>query len=191
MKTPIWITVIFAAMVLAQWIVPGSMIYDSQEIITKGVPLKFKCEPVDPNDPFRGKYITLDFDIRQFTVDSSQQFEQRSDVIAVLKNDSAGFAVIADIRKQPPEGDELYLKLPINYMSNMNKSTELYFDIPFTRFYMEEYKAPAAETLYQQGVADTTGNTYALVYVYKGNARIRDVMVRDTSVLKRLGVSGN
>lgn len=191
MKTPIWITVIFAAMVLAQWIIPGSMIYESQQILTKGVPLKFKCAPVDPNDPFRGKYITLDFDIRQFTVDSSHHFEQGAEVIATLKNDSAGFAVIADLSKQTPQGNEPFLKLPISYMSNMNNTTEIYFDIPFTRFYMEEYKAPTAETLYQQSVADTSGNTYALVYVYKGNARIRDVFVRDTSVLERLRVRGN
>jgi uncharacterized membrane-anchored protein len=191
MKTPIWITVIFAAMVLAQWIVPGSMIYDSQEILSQGVPLKFKCAPVDPNDPFRGKYITLDFAIRQFSVDSSRHFEEGTDVIAVLKIDSAGFAVIDDVRKDAPVNNEPFLKLPINYISGMDKTTELNFNIPFSRFYMEEYKAPAAETLYQQGVSDTTGNTYALVYVYKGNARIRDVFVRDTSVLKRLRVSEN
>ena len=189
MKTPIWIILLFAAMVLVQWIVPGSMIYDSQQIITKGVPLKFKCAPVDPNDPFRGKYITLDFAIRQFTVDSSLDFQQGTDVIAILKNDSSGFAVIDDVRKEPPANNEPFLKLPISYINNIDKTTELNFNIPFSRFYMEEYKAPAAETLYQQGVADTTGNTYALVYVYKGNARIRDVFVRDTSVLERLGVS--
>ncbi len=191
MKTSLWIATLFGAMVLAQWIIPGSMIYDSQQVLNKGVPLKFKCAPVDPNDPFRGKYITLDFDIRQFTVDSSHHFEQGAEVFATLKNDSGGFAVIADLRQQTPQGNEPFLKLPINYMSNMNKTTELYFTIPFSRFYMQEYKAPVAETLYQQGVADTSGNTYALVYVYKGNARIRDVFVRDTSVLERLKISGN
>jgi uncharacterized membrane-anchored protein len=190
MKTPIWIAILFAAMVLAQWIVPGSMIYDSQEIITKRVPLKFKCTPVDPNDPFRGKYITLDFDIRQFSVDSSRCFQERSDVIAVLKIDSSGFAVFDDVRKDAPSNSEPFLKLPISYISNIDKTTELNFNIPFNRFYMEEYKAPVAEALYWQGVSDTIGNTYALVYVYKGNARIKDVFVRDTSILDRLGVRG-
>ncbi len=51
--------VLFAVMCLAQWIVPGKMVYDSENTIAEGTLYKFKTAPVDPSDPLRGKYVTL------------------------------------------------------------------------------------------------------------------------------------
>ena len=63
------IMVLFAVMCLAQWIVPGKMVYDSENTIAEGTLYKFKTAPIDPSDPMRGKYITLKFqeNFLQFT----------------------------------------------------------------------------------------------------------------------------
>ena len=51
----------FILMVLAQLYVPASMIFQKERVITQGTAYKFRTAPIDPNDPFRGKYITLSF----------------------------------------------------------------------------------------------------------------------------------
>lgn len=202
-----WMILLFAAMVLAQWWVPVGMISGSNKILDEGTPMKFRCAPVDPNDPFRGKYIVLEFDIARFEMDTSHGFERGQEVYITFQKDSLGFDRIKEINADPVKLKGPYLKTTIDYI-NRNNSFELIdqidttdvagknlnkvemdvisFDLPFRRFYLEETKAPQAEDLYRKGVNDTTGNTYGLVYLLKGEARIKDVMIRDTSVLERL-----
>jgi uncharacterized membrane-anchored protein len=63
----------FALMVVAQFYVPISMITESEDILSEGTPYKFRTAPIDPNDPFRGKYITLSFKENFCTVSDKNQ----------------------------------------------------------------------------------------------------------------------
>ncbi|HUR30287.1 MAG TPA: GDYXXLXY domain-containing protein, partial [Saprospiraceae bacterium] len=56
----------FAIMVLVQLYVPASMIMESEKVLKEGKEFKFKTAPVDPTDPFRGKYVELNFDAINF-----------------------------------------------------------------------------------------------------------------------------
>ena len=202
-----WMILLFAAMVLAQWWVPVGMISGSNKILDEGTPMKFRCAPVDPNDPFRGKYIVLEFDIARYEMDTSHGFESGQQVYISFIKDSLGFDVIKDVSADPLELKGSYLTTTIDYINrsntfevidqidsadvsggNLNKveMDAISFDLPFRRFYLEESKAPEAEDLYRTGISDTTGNTYGLVYLLNGEARIKDVIIRDTSVLERL-----
>ena len=58
--------VLFVLVALAQLYVPAKMIWDQEDVLKNGSEYKFKTDPVDPNDPFRGKYITLSFDNNTF-----------------------------------------------------------------------------------------------------------------------------
>jgi uncharacterized membrane-anchored protein len=202
-----WMILLFAAMVLAQWWVPVGMISGSNKILDEGTPMKFRCAPVDPNDPFRGKYIVLEFDIARYEMDTSHGFERGQEVYITFQKDSSGFDRIKEINADPERSKGPYLKATIDYI-NRNNSFELIdqvdstddegknlnrvemdvisFDLPFRRFYLEESKAPMAEDIYRTGISDTTGRTYGLVYVLNGEARIKDVIIRDTSILERL-----
>jgi uncharacterized membrane-anchored protein len=195
MKKIIWLLPLFIMMVLAQWFIPGSMIYGSQQVLKKGTPMKFKCQPIDPNDPFRGKYIVLNFDIARHVVYTEHNFKIGQEVYLELGEDSLGFAKIRKIQASLPSANKVFLKAKIDYISfeqglngynDNNKIYEISFDIPFSRFYLEETKAPKAENLYREGVTDTTGRTYGLVYLLNGEARIKDVFIRDTSIYKLL-----
>jgi uncharacterized membrane-anchored protein len=53
---------LFALTCLAQWFVPAQMIYDQEQVLREGKTYHFKTAPIDPSDPFRGKYITLSFE---------------------------------------------------------------------------------------------------------------------------------
>lgn len=177
----------FGLMVLAQWWVPVEMILGSQRILEEGHPLKFRCAPVDPTDPFRGRYIVLDFEVARVEVKPEQDFGAAKEVYLVFSKDSLGFARVESVSANPPVGSPLFVKAPIAFIDTEGGRKFLNLDLPFTRFYLEETKAPIAESLYRQGVSDTLGNTYGLVYIRNGEARIGDVFIRDTSILKRLG----
>jgi uncharacterized membrane-anchored protein len=190
-----WILVIFVVMVLAQWLVPAQMIYGSNEVLKRGVAMKFKCAPIDPNDPFRGKYIVLDFDMARYIIYTAHDFKIGQEVYLEIGEDSLGFAQIEKIHTAPPSANKVFLRAAIDYISyetglngynENNKIYEISFDLPFRRFYLEETKAPRAEDLYREGMSDTTGNTYGLVYLLKGEARIKDVFIRDTSIYELL-----
>ena len=62
MKT-IYIFIIFIVVGLVQLFVPANMILNEETILKSGTVYKFKTRPVDPNDPFKGKYINLNYQI--------------------------------------------------------------------------------------------------------------------------------
>ena len=107
---------LFALMVLAQLLAPSQMIYDQENILANGKLFKFKTQPVDPNDPFRGKYISLSFEQNKIFVKNSTNFHEGETVFVKLKTDTNGFAKITSISKTEPAEDLDYLKLKINYL---------------------------------------------------------------------------
>ena len=172
---------LFVLMCLAQWLVTGKMIYNSEKVIDEGTTYKFKTQPIDPSDPFRGKYITLNFDATSIVLDNSGHWESGEEVYVTFTSDSAGFAKASGIFKEPPDS-ETYLKTSVNYI-NTYQHFEVFFNIPFDRFYLEESKASQAEQLYWQAESDTTQVAYGLVTIGKGRAVLTDVMINDKSVV--------
>jgi uncharacterized membrane-anchored protein len=190
-----WLILVFGLMVAAQWWVPVGMITGSNRILEEGTPMKFRCAPVDPNDPFRGKYIVLRFDIEHFLADTTLKLKVGQTVYLTFKEDSVGFAQNEKVSVVPPSSNQIFLKTKVTYIGKFGVLEDLVkdpskwyidLDIPFNRFFLEETKAPQAENLYNTGISDTTGNTYGLVYLLNGEARIKDVIIRDTSILERL-----
>jgi uncharacterized membrane-anchored protein len=192
MKNKSILIVVFLIVALAQLFVPVNMILNSEEVIKKGVEYKFKVAPIDPNDPFRGKYVTLSFDANTYFYNDSI-FSRDQQVYVVLTTDNEGYAAIDFLSLSQPVDNSDYVKAKINYVYN-NKGVEgkykLRVDYPFTRFYMEESKAPAAESYYWRAARDSTQDTYALVSVKDGDAVLKDVLINDIS-LKELTETGN
>ena len=172
---------LFVVMCIAQWLIPGKMIYDSETVIIEGTSYKFKTQPIDPSDPFRGKYITLNFDATSIVLADSGRWENGEDVYITFMSDSTGFAKASGIFREPPDS-EAFLKTSVNYI-NSYEQFEVFFNIPFDRFYLEESKASQAEQLYWQAQSDTTQVAYGLVTIGKGQAVLTDVMINDKSVV--------
>lgn len=175
----------FILMVVAQWIVPAKMIIDSQAVLTEGELYKFKTQPIDPSDPFRGKYVVLRFDIEQVETDTLKQFNSGQEVYAQLNKDANGFVVISDLYTETPEVlDNSILKTTVGYAWPVEGKQRVSLRLPFDRFYLEESKAPVAEEVYWDAQRDTTQITYALVRVHKGKAIIENVMINDRPILE-------
>jgi len=171
----ILVILLFAIMCIAQLAVPGKMIWDSEWVAHHGTPYKFQTRPVDPSDPFRGKYITLQF-LADHVYDTASWTSGES-VNVVFTADSSGFATIERITREKPQGP--YLHTTITYVDS---GYEVHIDLPFDRFYMEESKATPAEHVYSDAARDTARVCYGLVRIDEGRAVITDVMINDRSI---------
>lgn len=180
----LWKWYALGAMVLAQWVVPLQMIGNSEAILKKGTAFRFECAPIDPNDPFRGKYIVLNFTLANYITDTADAFIHGQQVYAVLGTDSGGYARIQALEiKQPAAGH--YLATKVDYTNTYDGVHTVVLDIPFSRYYLDEFDAPKAEEKYREGTQSSTA--YAEVYLYKGQARIKEVVVDGKPLAQWLG----
>jgi len=175
--------VAFPIMCLAQWFVPGKMIYDQEAVLHTGTVYKFKTQPIDPTDPFRGSYITLYFEARSVEVNDPKEWAMGEKVFVILKNDSAGYAQIDHLSKTKPEGRD-YIETTVEYVTEYQAPYTVNLALPFERFYLEESKAPEAERVYWEAARnDSAQVAYALVSIQNGNAALKDVMINDRSIV--------
>lgn len=181
MKNKAWWIGLMSLGILAQWWVPGQMIWQQEMLFSEGKAFKFKTAPVDPYDPFRGKYIWLDFEAADFEMAEPAAFVYDEQVYVSIENDSLGFARISAVTRAEPLDTEHYFKANVSTSSNRNsKSIGLRF--PFGNFYMEESKAYEAEVLHREAARDTASVTYALVFIKNGRAGLANVFVDDVPI---------
>lgn len=166
----------FILVALVQLAIPGKMIWNREKILEIGKEFHFQTAPIDPTDPFRGKYIILTYLENSFTVEDQRDWYEGEDIYLILKNNIKGLATIESVTKEKPDEKTDYLKVKLDFISG-NIVKELHFTYPFDRFYMEESKAYAAEHLYFEYQNDTTKTTYAVVRIKNGNAVLEDVMI--------------
>lgn len=183
---------VFIVVVIAQLFIPAKMIYSSMIVLKKGVEFKFKVRPIDPNDPFRGKYIVLDFEAIDFTTYDSI-WHKNQDIMVFVEKDEDGFAMIKNVLpghlQDNYEGElnEDYncvnAKVAYVYYNYHNEGEHLLrVKYPFTRFYMEESKAYPAEKLYRDAMRDSTITAYAIVNLKLGEAVLDDVQIDGISI---------
>ncbi len=175
------ITIGFILTCLAQLFIPAKMIMDQEDVLKTGTEYKFRTRPIDPNDPFRGKYITLDFQDNAFPVKDKNDWKRQESVFVELTTNEEGFAKINNVTKTEPENPE-YISATISYVNSRQNDHELIIDYPFDRYYMEESKAKPAEETYREANRDTTQITYALVHVKNGEAVLKDVVIDGKSI---------
>lgn len=180
MKTK-YLIIAFAITAVLQVFAPLKMIYDSEATERHGAEYKFRTAPIDPSDPFRGKYITLSFDLDITSVPTKDTTWLRNEPIyASLTKDSLGFAKIANVSREKPKDNADYIATTVGYYYGQ----DLHINLPFDRFYMEEGKAYDAEVAYRNFNRDsiTTKPTYALVAVKDGNAVLKNVIIDDMPI---------
>jgi uncharacterized membrane-anchored protein len=175
----------FALLVLLQLWVPASMIYNREAVLKNGNAFKFRLAPVDPNDPFRGKYIILRFEENIYREKNGIKWMDVKTAYAQLTTDSAGYAGILSLHKKKPAGSADYIKVNIS-SSNSDTSNEVFVEWPFDRYYMEETKAAAAEQVYIKSTADSSNKTYALVKVKDGDAVLENVFINNKPIASYL-----
>ncbi|MBC7172289.1 MAG: GDYXXLXY domain-containing protein [Polyangiaceae bacterium] len=140
--------------------------------LARGEPYRLALAPVDPEDPYRGRYVALRFEAELTDARPPSGIDYGDPAYAVLEAGRDGFARIRELRASPPrEGD--YLRVIVD--TTGYRGTSVTF--PFNRFFAEESLAPRVEAAY--GRNPTREQNYAIV-------RVRD----GRGVIERLVVSG-
>lgn len=172
----------FILLALVQLWVPANMIWKQESVISKGTLFQFKTAPIDPSDPFRGKYIRLQFEENQATVLGTSIWSEYEEVYATIEKGKDGFARIQMISIDPPQETKNYIQVALNMRQQVGDSTILTISYPFDRYYMEESKAYPAEIIVRESTQDSTQYTTALVHVQDGKAVLTDVQINGISI---------
>lgn len=162
--------IIYAICLLA---IPAKMILDQQAVFNEGTAYKFKCQPVDPNDPFRGKYVRLGFERIEAPVNNKQN--SSDPFYGIISLDNNGYAHVSKV-VHTYDPDEVMIELNLNYSSDSISV----FSLPFDRLYMNEDKAQSAENLYRDALRDDNQDVYAKVFISNGRFLLDDVYVDGT-----------
>ena len=92
----------FILVALVQIYVPAKIILDRAIVLNSGKEFKFKTAPIDPSDPFRGKYINLNFNDNTIEIQNKENWARGETVFVLLTTDNNGFAKIKSVSKAKP-----------------------------------------------------------------------------------------
>jgi uncharacterized membrane-anchored protein len=159
---------------LLQFGVVGWMIWRYQRIQSTGSVHRFLLEPVDPADPFRGRYLQLSFEADEVALCPFNG--QHTDRLYLsLGKDSLGFVRFAKADKEAPSSGE-YLQADVaDIYGNENGCATARLDFPFDRWYMNEKEVAAALTR-----AGT--RCWLAVRIRDGKAVAEQLYINDTAI---------
>jgi uncharacterized membrane-anchored protein len=187
----------FVLIVVAQLWVPAQMISEHEDVAANGKVLKFKTAPIDPYDAFRGKYIILNFREDKGKITQGTKKLNYGDAIFVTFKDSSGYALVESVLADEPKGNPVYVKAKVDYIDNnfiffnskkeKNTAQSIHIDYPFERYYMNEAKAPKAETAYNRTNRDAKNNVYAEIAIKNGVGVVKDVIIENVSIKDYVG----
>ena len=170
------LTGIFILAALTQFAVPLSMICKYEKVLRKGEVFRFETAPVDPNDPFRGKYVTLR--IKNDSVQNpGHSFSYGEEVFLTVEKDKDGFAYFSKASKEKPATPDYY-----KTSCEWEDTGKIHVKIGFDRYYMNEGKAPEAERRYNAGRSKDASPSWVSVRILDGTAVIEDLFINGKSV---------
>lgn len=172
--------VIFAAQLAA----PAWMIADQEITLRRGTVWKFKTRPIDPYDPFRGRYVTLAFEAETMPDPDAPEIYGGETVYGVLAEDDQGFARFARLLTEPPDDASEHLRADVSYVDTWSTETQrtVHLMLPFGRFYMNERLAPEAEAAMRRRAGDGPREAWAQVRVRNGRGVIEDLYIEGSPV---------
>lgn len=180
-------------LVIAQLVVMFFMISSKEDTLDNGVSFNFRTRPIDPADPFQGRYIRLAIEERYVPVmaedvgklDRVGKYGRRNrskdikKAYITIANDTNGFAYFLNVSFEKP-ATNCYLETKNwwycgSITSGVRQAEHMIsVDPPFNRFYMDEVKAPKAETAARRN----TTNCWVAVKVLDGKVVIDDVFIK-------------
>ncbi len=168
----------FVGVAIVQLLVPGTMIYSRETTLQHGQQVRFRTAPVDPYDPFRGRYVALQIESSTAPLPADWKLVRGQRVYVQLETDPEGFATLGQLSQEPPNST-LYLQAPIRSINNNTVRLRL----PFDRYYLEESLAPEAERAYRRHSQSTARDAYITVRLRKGQAVLEELFIAGQPIL--------
>lgn len=170
---------LIAALFIIQLAVPAYMIYEQNQILSDGVVYKFKTRPIDPYDPFRGRYVILRYDVTADPIAADDSLQKGDWVYAIIDNNDKGFATFTKLMTDEPEGGQDYIELEVAWGS---LESGYYVRVPFTRYYAQEDVAPKIEQVVWDIQDEDMDGVYVEVSVLNGKATLKELYIDDLPV---------
>lgn len=182
---------LFAAACLVQLAVPASLIAKHEQTRASGTPWKFQAAPVDPNDPFRGKYVQLRYAVERepvpFAGESFAYMHYNQRAYAELGAGPDGYARLVKLYAGRPAGVE-YIDVFTRHFPETQpgqRNAAIFVQLPFDRYYLPEAQAPEVERAYFEASRKAQANTWAEVRVRDGHAVLVDLVLDGKPVAAR------
>ena len=174
----------FVLVCVAQLAVPASLIAKHEQTRASGTPWRFQTAPVDPADPFRGRYVQLAFAVDRESVPLADPayawVDQGQRVYAELAAGPDGYARLVRVHAQRPQGvayvDAFVQHMHVEVQRVRDGSApppgppSVMLRMPFDRYYLPEARAPEVEREYWDASRKAQANTWAEVRVRDGHA---------------------
>jgi len=180
MKSAGWKWIGFICLGIFQWYILGSWIYREEKIISKGVFIKIPCRQMDPKDPFRGTYLSINPIPAQFEFEDSLQYVPNQPIwINYFQDDGEiyGFHSVQPVTEPPKM--PIYIQSRIKYVYPV-QADSLYtaiIEYPFSNLYINEKAAPHLTEEYNKALSDTTKKVYAGLFVLNGRASLEGLWI--------------
>lgn len=174
--------------IVAQLAVLGTLIRSRELVLRDGEAFRFKTRPIDPADPFQGRYVSLGFDNNFVSAANGETSAARfrETVYVRIEADPDGFARFSGWSlKKPASGAFLKTRCKgersrWDSTGRQSESPGIWIDIPFNRYYMDEAKAPRAEAVVRDAARGS--NCWAVVRILNGRAVVEDVIAKGQSL---------
>jgi uncharacterized membrane-anchored protein len=185
MKWKTLLPLLFILLVIFQLYVPASAVFNQERIHFSGTKFKMQLAPIDPNDPFRGKYIILSFKENRARLPKQGKYDAGDIVYVIMKPGKDEFLKIESISHEyeSMKSPKVCIKARIHLITESDGYKDVQLVYPFTRFYVEESKAAEIEDRYLKALSDTNTVSYGLISIYKETAAVSDVIINGESLM--------
>jgi hypothetical protein len=167
---------VFAAAVVAQWVVPLAAIWRHEQVLSRGVTVRVPCVAPDPLDMLRGRYLAVRPEQTEIPSPEGLRIGARSPVWATLEPGDDGLARIARVSVVPVAGPQV-----IRLTAVSTGSGTAMIEWPFDRLYLREPLGPAADAVAIERAA-AGQHPVAEVRLHEGRAVLVDVTYGGRSI---------
>lgn len=158
-----------AAVICAQMAVPVWMIATNETTLARGTEYRLRVEPLDPYDPFRGRYVTVS--PVDTLVSAYPDFPNDAATCYITFSREEGYDVPAWAYTHIPYGEE-YLEVSVEEVFQEEGEILVRIVYPFDRVFLNEEVAPRVESLFR----DYEGIVTLSVFVKDGMATVRTIL---------------
>ncbi len=171
---------IFLSFAMILLSVPVYLMMTSEDVLDNGNRHKLRLQAYDPFDPFRGKYLRLNYDN---TVVCDEDLSEGDAVFITLEKDSLGFSNFANGSRSKPENSTDYFESIV--LNKWDGALQFKLD-NLTKYFINEDKASPAEELIWDYQRNKPDSIYIAIRILDGEVRLEDIYIEETPLLEFL-----
>ncbi len=165
--------IILIVAITLQLYIPINIIIEKNTLLSTGTEFNIKTRPIDPSDPFRGKYVSISPVVE---LQDGINFESTYYPLLFVRLSQSpdGYTVVSELSDSPnkPLEGEGVIKLKKIYILS-----DRTIRLPFDRYYMQEHLAPKAERIYNEGM-----DTYIKIKVKNQKSVLEGLYIGDSRI---------